>query len=264
MWMKSPGDGLAAVLYGPSRITAVVGKAKRAVEIIEETSYPFSERITFRIRAEQPVEFPLHLRVPAWCRSPRLKVNGKSKSFPAVENGFSLLDRIHRDGDLIEVDFPMEIAVGRSSDGGMFVERGPLVYSLQPKEIWTSIAIPEMEITSPQFPMWAVTAGSPWNYALFIDKAAQLKTQVKVDEAAISADPWSKSPISMRLRARRLPGWDLVRPKGNDANWFKTPPLPPMDSSVGAEETITLVPLGTTHLRLTVFPSLTVAPPKSS
>jgi hypothetical protein len=100
---------------------------------------------------------------------------------------------------------------------------------------------------------------------LSIDKSAHLKDQIKVDEAAaISADPWNKSPISMGVRARRLPGWDLIRAKGDEANWFKTPPLPVMDSSLGPEETITLVPLGTTHLRLTVFPFFTVAPPESS
>lgn len=258
MWMSAPGEGLAAVLYGPSRVTAVVGKTKRSVEIIEKTSYPFSDRITLRIRTEQPVEFPLHLRVPAWCSNPRLKVNGKSKSIAAVQNGFFVLEQTHHNGDIIELDLPMKIAVAHSSDGGTFVERGPLVYCLQPKELWTSIAMPEMEITSPQFPMWAATAGSPWNYALCINEEDKLDSQIAVREMAVTADPWSAPPISMRLRARRLPGWDLIRPKGDDANWFETPPLPKAPVTVGPEERVTLVPYGTTHLRLTVFPTVKV------
>jgi hypothetical protein len=264
MWMSAPNDGLAAVLYGPNRVTNFVGKAKSTVEVIEETSYPFSERITFRIRAERSVAFPLHLRVPAWCHSPSLKVNGKATAISGVENGFFVLERTHRDGDVIHLDLPMKVAFGHSSDGGMFVEQGPLVYCLQPKEIWISIAMPEMEITSPEFPMWAGTAGSPWNFALVVDEAAELDSQIKVSQTPMTAAPWSKSPISMGLRARRVPSWDLVRPKGNDANWFRTPPLPTKDSSLGPEETITLVPLGTTHLRLTVFPYTRAGTSKSS
>src|SRR6266853_1387698 len=45
MWMSTAGDGLAAVLFGPSSVTAVVGRKQQTVEIVEETSYPFSERI---------------------------------------------------------------------------------------------------------------------------------------------------------------------------------------------------------------------------
>jgi hypothetical protein len=157
----------------------------------------------------------------------------------------------------------MKTAVGHSSDGGTFLERGPLVYSLQPKEIWTSIAMPEFEITSPAFPMWAATAGSAWNFAPSINEGAELSSQIKVHQTQLTVDPWSNPPISMTMRARRVSGWDLVRPKGDNASWFKTPPLPPADSPLGSEQSITLVPLGSTHLRLTAFPTNKAQPPKA-
>jgi hypothetical protein len=255
MWMTAPAGGLAATLYGPSRVTAVVGEKRQSVEIVEETSYPFSEQINFRILSEHPVEFPLHLRVPIWCTHPSLKINAKHQSLPPIENGFFVLNRTHAYGDVISLNIPMQTAVGHSSDDGIFLERGPLVYSLQPKETWTPIAMPEFEITSPEFPMWATTAASPWNFALAIDETVALDKQVRVNPANPTADPWSQPPISLSVAARRVPGWNLVRPKEDDADWFKTPPLPSTKADLGPDEQVTLVPLGSTHLRLTVFPS---------
>jgi len=254
MWMSAANGGLAAVFYGPSRVAAVVGQKQQAVEVVEETSYPFSERIRFQVFSEAPVEFPLHLRIPGWCKRPTLKLNGKPLHLPAVD-GFVVLDRVHTGGDVITLELPMEVGVGHSSDGGIFVERGPLVYSLRPKEVWTAIAMPEFEITSPEFPMWAASAASPWNFALAIDESAPIERQVRVERAETKADPWSAPPISLSVAARRVSGWDLVRPKGEDANWFKTPPLPTDKNNLGPDETVRLVPLGTTHLRLTVFPT---------
>jgi len=256
MWMSAADGGLAATLYGPSRVAARVGKKYHPVEIVEETSYPFSERIAFRVLSSSPVEFPFHLRIPGWCTRPALSRNGKPINPTTNSTGFFVMDRV-RGGDVIELDLPMELGIGHSSDGGVFIDRGPLVYSLRPMEIWTSIEMPEFEITSPQFPMWAATAGSPWNFALAIDQQRPLKDQVQVEETGVKQDPWSTPNISLLVTGRRIDGWDLVRPKGDDANWFKTPPLPSDKSRLEKDETVRLVPLGSTHLRMTVFPTCT-------
>ena len=255
MWMNAPDQGLAAVLYGPSRVTAVAGREQRVFEIVQETSYPFAETISFRIRSDGPAEFPLYLRAPGWCDSPALQINGKRQPLPHQENGFLVLHRIHRNGDVIDLELPMKMASGRSSDGGIFLERGPLVYSLKPEELWTSIAMPELEITSPEFPMWAATAGSPWNFALSLDESTPLEEQVAVRRTQPSGDLWSKPPISIEVRGRELPEWKLVHPEGKAASWGRTPPLAAESSPAGPEQDLRMVPLGSTGLRLTVFPN---------
>ncbi len=255
-WMLTADGGLAAVLYGPNSVSARVGKNREPIEIDEVTSYPFSEQLHFRIRSSRPVEFSLYLRIPAWCKTARLVINGRAHALPPIRNGFIVLSRTHSPGDDITLDLPMLVGSGRSSDGGVFLERGPLVYSLQPEEEWTPIAMPEFEITSPDyFPMWAATAKSPWNYALALDESKPLDAQVQTQSRPAGQDPWAHSPTSLRVAAYRIPEWDLVHPRGADSEWFMTPPLPADQARRRPLEEISLVPLGTTHLRLTVFPA---------
>lgn len=208
MWMGSADNGIAAVLYGPSRVTAAAGKGRKPVEIVEETSYPFSETILLRIRSTEPLEFPLHLRIPGWCDRPRLEINGKSLPLPPIHNGFITLERTHRTGDVISLDLPMHVGAGHSSDGGMFLERGPLVFSLQPREEWTAIAMPEFEITAPDYyPMWSATAKTAWNYGLAIDGSLPLDQQVKAQIHTAAQDPWGNPSVTLTAPARRVPGW---------------------------------------------------------
>ena len=255
MWMSAESGGIAAVLYGPSRVATFAGKRRTPIEVVEETSYPFSETILFHVRCEQPAEFPFHLRVPQWCAHPRLKINGQSHPLPTVQNGFIVVNHLFHPGDTVSLELPMSVTSGKSSDGGIYLERGPLVFALQPRVEWTAIAMPEFEITAPDyFPMWAATAKSPWNYALAVDGNAPLRQQVSVRSHPITEDVWANPPVSIEVKAHRTPGWELVHTLGDNPEGFTTPPIPAKAHNLGPQEIISLVPLGSTQIRLAVFP----------
>ena len=74
----TPDNGLAAIIYGPCCAQAKVGVNGTEVILREETNYPFEEMIRFTVQVSGKVDFPLYLRVPAWCKGATLIVNGET------------------------------------------------------------------------------------------------------------------------------------------------------------------------------------------
>jgi hypothetical protein len=275
MWMDDRKGGLAATLYGPCRVTAGIGEKRTPVVITEKTGYPFSDRIEFRVDTKEPVAFPLHLRIPGWCKEPRLSVNGKLENLPSIKNDFIKLERTFAPGDTVQLDLPMTVTTHAVS-GGVAVERGPLVYSLKIREDWTPVVDPDFEITTKEFPMWGATAGTPWNYALALETNRPVADQIKVTAVEAGEDPWAHPPVTLNVPARLTEGWRLWERKGRfkikrvdtEVPYQSTPNLPDpkeLQSGGGAPvEKVTLVPLGSTHLRTTVFPNISGEPPAAA
>jgi hypothetical protein len=286
-WMRDERNGLAATFYVPSVVKAKVGETKQPVTIEETTSYPFNDTITFRFALEKTVEFPFHLRIPAWCKEPRVYVNNQLMPGQQQPGSYFTISRTFCNNDVVKVVLTPGLSITPGPEGGISVERGPLVYSLLIKENW------QRDLTDTRsndsFPAWHLSAASPWNYALCIDSASLVST-VRVLTKTPGTTPWSihAAPIELKVPAREIEGWDLVSTnrmmfekwdverdsRGKVSRWFKigetwqngnwkfTPPLPDkkyINSHLSPEpDTVTLVPYGCTKLRVTVFPRVMV------
>ena len=94
-------DELLWLTYGPAHLQSKDG----GYDIAMETLYPFDQKIKLTINA-LPKGKTLLLRVPEWCESPSIKINGKASKLKA-ENGFFRIERKWKQGDVIELVFPM-------------------------------------------------------------------------------------------------------------------------------------------------------------
>ena len=256
MWMATEEKGLAALLYGPSVVRARVGRDQTLVKITQKTSYPFEESILLQFELHAKTAFPLLLRVPDWCKNPRLELNGKPVEAKIDARGFLRLEREFASGDELRLSLPMQIKLSHWPQGGVAVERGPLVYSLPVEAEWKPVV--EAHYTTPEFPSWEAHPKSAWNFALETGEGAP-DEWIRVENKAIAEDgnPWQQPPVALHLRGRRIADWQMEENPAKPGQFF-TPPLPVLeDSQLAADsEPLRLVPIGSTELRVTVFPAL--------
>lgn len=130
---QRPG-GLALHLYADAdlRFTA----AGRDAQLSLRTDYPWTEDIALELKLPQPAEFTLHLRLPGWCRTPSLTLNGQPQPLTPV-NGYAALTRLWQPGDILVLTLPMPVERIHADPrvatvaGQAALQRGPIVYCIE-------------------------------------------------------------------------------------------------------------------------------------
>lgn len=109
-----------------------------------ETEYPWNGRVKFTVTASADQPWRLSLRVPGWCQSFGLRVNGRDVH-GRLEKGYMPIERTWKTGDVVEADFAMPPFLVEANPridgvrGCLAIQRGPIVYCLdahdQPVEV---------------------------------------------------------------------------------------------------------------------------------
>jgi hypothetical protein len=246
LWMATADGGLVAAAYGPSEVRTTVRDGV-AVTVIEETEYPFRDRITLAVSPARASVFPLILRVPAWAAGAEIAVNGAPQA--GVRPGtFHRIERTWAPADRVTLRLPMAVRATRWFNDSVALERGPLVYSLRIGEDWRKLTAGMKHAAPPPAADWEVHPTTAWNYALAIDPA-RAAADVQLTEKPLGAVPFSPrgAPVELRVKGRRLEGWTTIDGSAD------VPPKGPV-TAAGPEETLTLVPYGSAKLRITAFP----------
>lgn len=242
-WAATSDGGLAVIAYGPNEVTTNAGG--KPVKLVSQTNYPFEETVTIRVESADEATFPLSLRIPAWCGSAALTVNGKAEPAPKA-GSFAIIKRAWKSGDEVKISLPMKLRVERGINQSASIHRGPLVFSLGIKERRQKFE----DAPLAGFESYELHPESEWNYALEVDPQDPGRT-IRVNAGAMSRHPFTRetTPVTLTAKARKLKSWTLA-PNGHVAF---DPPVSPVASNE-PEETITLVPFGAGMLRITSFP----------
>lgn len=144
-------NGLWFNLYGSNELKTTIGE--EYLELTETTSYPWAGKVEIKIRKAPKKAISLNFRIPDWCQSASLYLNGKLLQGTDASGSYLAVTEIFNTDDVLFLDLKMDAQLLSSNPlvednkNQVAVQRGPLVYCLEandlnPGEKLEDIAIP--------------------------------------------------------------------------------------------------------------------------
>jgi uncharacterized protein len=111
-------------------IPSTLNWKERGIRLEQQTRFPEEPATRITIQVERPQRMALRVRVPEWAGSGgSAKVNGRSLDAFASPSSYLVIDRVWKDGDVVEITMPMSLRAVPMPDDSTIqaVTYGPLV-----------------------------------------------------------------------------------------------------------------------------------------
>ncbi|MBM3292421.1 hypothetical protein FJY84_07050 [Candidatus Bathyarchaeota archaeon] len=235
LWMSDKEGGLVAVSYAPCTISTQVGTGTKAILKVSG-EYPFREDVIMNLSMKDSELFTILFRIPAWCDTPVIAINGESMEFE-ITDGFAKIERKWYSGDSIQLHLPMKPLLKPRNMYAVGIERGPIVYVLPIKENWQQVAKRD------KFHDWEIYPASPWKYGILSD------TKFEVSTLKVPYQPFEavNAPVRIKVKGKFIREWMM---ENNSAG---SPPMFPCTEGQKTTD-LELVPYGSARLRIGEFP----------
>ena len=103
--------------------------------LTQETDYPWDGSVKLTISTSQPLEKEIRLRIPNWCKTYDLSINGKRINVSEKKGYAVIKDWKSQDVIALDMDMPVEIVAAdphvKENFDKRAIQRGPLVYCME-------------------------------------------------------------------------------------------------------------------------------------
>jgi DUF1680 family protein len=141
-YMYSVGsDGLYINLYSGNTLSTNLHEGT-LLKLEQTSNYPWSGNIQIQIQNTLPKASNIFFRIPGWCKSYRITINGKTpKKLINHNKGYVGAQAVWKKGDKIELVLDMPVTMLEShplveeTKNQVAVKRGPIVYCLESADL---------------------------------------------------------------------------------------------------------------------------------
>ncbi len=101
------------------------------------SDYPWQGKVELTVQTSEHTAWTLRLRVPGWCTSAQVNINGQPLDNTIIEDGYLVLKRVWKPGDVVALALaiaPQLIEAHPRIDAvrnSVAIEHGPLIYCLE-------------------------------------------------------------------------------------------------------------------------------------
>ncbi len=159
-YFRSP-RGVYVNLFVPSKVSWRQGSTR--VSMTQETSYPYTNETSLKLKLDRSEKFAIALRVPSWAGSgTTIRVNGRPSGITAQAGSWATIEREWKDGDRIEysIDMPLRvIPIDARHQNIVALLHGPVaLFAIAPGD--TTVTKAQLMAAQKSGPDWEVTGSS--------------------------------------------------------------------------------------------------------
>jgi DUF1680 family protein len=172
------GQGLQIHHFAPAELEHVLAAGAR-IKLSMATEYPWQGSIRLQITETGASAWAISLRVPAWSQKQTLSINGEVIPDANRKNGYLVLEREWRVGDVIELDLHMQATLVASNPridatrDCLAIQRGPLVYCLEDHDQAVSSRLLDLAVDKNQ-PLLTRWAADTLGGVMLVEAAGQM------------------------------------------------------------------------------------------
>ncbi len=109
-------------------IASKLNWSERNITISQVNNFPYDEQTSIKIDNAGNGKFSLYIRQPEWCNEATFSINNETVK-PSISNGYAVIDRKWKAGDVVTVKMPMHLTADQLPDGKQYyaLRYGPMV-----------------------------------------------------------------------------------------------------------------------------------------